>query len=367
MGKSFYTLFPQFCPEAVNDVAWYPGFTDWDLIKQLPQKQRDRFTPARGYYDLSNSSDIRATLAELKAIPGAGAALYHYFFDGHFLLDSVERLILERGCDCPEFFLIWANETWSKRWVGKPGEIIIRQNHSLSQSVVGTHMSRLCALMQHPAYFRIDDRPLFIIYAGYEIASVPEFLATYREAFRSRGVNPLIGFCASYVDPHFDAGRFDFCVEFHPRLFFNTVRASRNSQLSSLALSLKRSWPRVYDMLTAIRDRGAFLTTNGARELFAYEDFIELAIAGTFRNLLSASYSLPSIPCSFYSWNNFPRYRSRSVRVTHGTDDYHRFMSLKHLYSQSAPWSLINSWNEWSEGAALEPGAVDIETFELRS
>ena len=47
MTGQYLTFFPQFCPDPLNDAAWRPGFTDWDLIRQLSAGTRERTSRSR--------------------------------------------------------------------------------------------------------------------------------------------------------------------------------------------------------------------------------------------------------------------------------------------------------------------------------
>lgn len=359
------TFFPQFCPEPINDKAWYPGFNDWDLIKKLPMPMSNRFRPAAGLYDLSSPGDIAAQFQSLAASRWPSMALYQYFFDGRFALDAVERFILSSDCPVPRFFTIWANESWSKRWVGKPHEMIIRQQHSLDEQTVTAHVERQCRLFAHPSYQHWNARPVFVIYSVYDVPNLPALLNTYRQAFASRGFNPLIGFCVPYVDPEFVADGFDFCVEFQPRLFFNVMRSRSSPAVTKTGLALKRWLPWLYDALISVRDRRR-RDRMTPREAFVYSDYLALLEQDTFHQLLKQAYGLPVLRCLFYSWNNFPRYRGGAVVVTHGEGDYERFLRVSDAWQQSQEWYLVNSWNEWSEGAALEPGVQPPQSFDLR-
>lgn len=357
------TFFPQYCREPLNDAAWYPGFTDWDLIDALPPPMQARFRPAAGCYDLAAQGDIAAQLAAIANSRWPAMGLYQYFFDGRFALEEVEKFILSSQTGVPAFFTIWANETWSKRWVGKPNEIIIRQNHSLDERTVTMHVQRLCRLFSHPSYRHWNGRPVFVMYFVYGVPGLARLLATYREAFRRRGVDPQLGFCAPYVDPGFDASGFDFCVEFQPRLFFNVMRGRNTPHMERTALALKRWMPRLYETLAGIREMRT-RRRMVPREVYSYRDYLQLVEQGVFVRLLEQAYGLPVIRGLFYSWNNFPRYRGGAIVVNHGADDYDEFLRLNDQWSVTQPWFLVNSWNEWSEGAALEPGAQPAQSYE---
>jgi hypothetical protein len=363
--KGYLTVFPQFCREELNDNAWYPGFTDWDLIRRVPDGRRARFTPLAGYYDFSASDAISKQFAAIANSRWQGMALYHYFFDGRFVLDAVEKFILSGGSPVPEFFVVWANETWTKRWVGRPREIIVPQLHSTDDEIIARHVDRLVKLMRHPQYRSLDGRPLFVLYSAYEIPSAREFIAAYRAAFRMHGVDPLIGFCVSYIDDRFDAGAFDFCVEFQPRLFFNVMRAKTQTWVATWGLALKRQFPTLFESITGVRDRWNRSRAAPSRS-FKYGDYLALAESDEFARRLEEAFHLPVARSAFYSWNNFPRYRGSALEVLHEEGDVARFNALcTRMSSQPMPY-LVNSWNEWSEGAALEPGILAAERFERR-
>jgi len=290
-------------------------------------------------------------------------ALYHYYFDGQHVLDSVERFIVDGGNNVPSFFAIWANESWTKRWVGQPREIIIAQRHSSDRSTVTKHVQRLGSLMQHSAYKRINGRPLFVIYSAYEIPNIERFLDVYRTEFQRQGITPAIGFCVSYIDDLFPAQFFDFCLEFQPRLFFNTIRKTQHAAASRIGLLIKRHVPGLYDELTNIRD-SIYRYRNRPRNYLSYRDYLSLASSDVFGSLLTDSFGIPVIRSTFYSWNNFPRYRGSALAVTHADSDYQRFNALCDSLAASNEWFMVNSWNEWSEGAALEPGLIHPEQFE---
>lgn len=363
MNGPFVTYFPQFCSEPINDSAWYRGFNDWHLIEKLPASMRARFTPAAGYYDLGREPDIGAQLSSLRGSDWPAMALYQYYFDGRFALNAVEKFVLTSNAPIPPFFVIWANESWTKRWIGRPNDYIIEQRHSLEPDVISTHCDRLAQLFDHPAYQKWEGRPVFVLYSVFDVPNVADLIAVYRVALRARGWDPLIGFCVPYVDSRFSAKGFDFCVEFQPRLFFNVMRLQATPTAAKSGLWLKRSVPALYESLLSVRDRWARMR-NTPRESFDYSAYLDLVERETFTNALRETYGVPTVPCLFYSWNNFPRYRGGAVVVRHEKGDYARFLALKEKWRTTHRWYLVNSWNEWSEGAALEPGQCAPELYD---
>ncbi len=349
----FFSYFPQFHPDPINDRAWGEGFTDWDLIRALPESQRDVFTPSRGYYDPSAPEYLSTLCEQLEALPlpNAGLMVYHYHFDGISALSGFERQLLEQPDQAPPFFLCWANETWTKRWVGKPGEVLVEQRHSVNAELVRAHARYLVQFFDLPHYHCVDGRPLLMIYNAQASVTLPHVLSMYRAEFAALGHKPLIGACIAYPQPSDQMLPYDFGCEFEPRFFFNSRGASG---LAHFAARLKMRFPKLFEWLGAQRDR--MRHQEGGRS-FAYREYLEALTNGSIEKALRVSAgSLPLMRSAFLCWNNQPRYRDRNTWVNHDGVDEDSLVALRSLRSDGDFPLLINSWNEWSEGAALESG-----------
>ena len=357
----FFSYFPQFHPDPINDWAWGEGFTDWDLIRALPESQRDAFTPSRGYYDPSTPEYLSTLCEHLEALPlpNAGLMVYHYHFDGISALSGFEKQLLEQPDRGPPFFLCWANETWTKRWVGKPGEVLVEQRHQAKIELIHEHARYLARFFELPHYHRVGGRPLFMIYNAQASVTLPRVLEMYREAFSALGHKPLIGACIAYPHPSEQLKPYDFGCEFEPRFFFNS---KSSSVLAQLAARFKMNFPKLFEWLGSQRDRARHRV--GSRR-FAYSDYLAAVEDGTIEKALRKSTgSLPLMRSTFFSWDNLPRYGARSTSVAYNSVNADLFSVLRSLRSDQGLPLLINSWNEWSEGAALEPG---LQSHPLRN
>src|SRR5205807_1145797 len=91
------------------------------------------------------------------------------------------------------FCLAWANETWSRRWLGEEKEILLKQTYSAEDDV--RHARWLARAFADRRYLRVDGRPVFLVYRPKDL---PDPRATTRairdEAARAGVKNPyLIG------------------------------------------------------------------------------------------------------------------------------------------------------------------------------
>lgn len=352
----FFSYFPQFHTDPINNRAWGEGFTDWDLICALPEMEREKFTPLRGYYDPSSAEYLQTLRAQLDEVPlpNVGLMVYHYYFDGTYALSGFEKQLLAQPDLCPPFFLCWANETWSKRWVGLPGDVLIEQRHLEDAALIKAHASYLCQFFELRQYRRVEGRPLFMIYDAQASASLPNVVTMYRDAFAALGHSPLIGTCLGYPQSPSQLQPYDFGCEFQPRFLFNSVSSASALRV---AARLKMRFPRLFEWIGGQRDR---LRKLDGRRSFAYENYLAGLRDGRIeRQLRSSVGKTPLMRSAFLSWDNTPRYRDRSTTVTHGNVTNESLSELGKVHSDGDFPLLLNSWNEWSEGAALEPGRAE--------
>lgn len=58
-----------------------------------------------------------------------GFCYYHYWFSGHMLLEKpMEQMLANKEINLP-FCISWANEPWTKAWVGDAKKVLIPQNY----------------------------------------------------------------------------------------------------------------------------------------------------------------------------------------------------------------------------------------------
>jgi hypothetical protein len=359
--KKYAIFFPQFHQVKVNDDAWGYGFTDWALVSTANAFDIwKRRCPAAGFYDLSKTDEVSARFEEAAKAGLDGFGIYHYWFEDGPELDAVERY-LHRGI-VPEkfkYFFIWANENWSKRWAGKESEIIKFVSTSPSREQVRKHVEYLKPYMDSESYTRVLDRPLFVVYRPEFFRDPVHTFNLYRDEFKRAGVNPLIGYFVKSTSDVEYSKTFDFCYLFEPRLFFNFRGLRKSKLIHSIYSRILQSID--YSKAEYLSEKiGQILRKTS--ETYSFKCFLEYFLSKKRKNLVS------TLKCSSQNvltcgWNNAPRYRDRYTKVEVPTQD--QFLQMleasntipgcsEHHSLENIPL-LCNSWNEWSEGAAIEP------------
>jgi O-antigen biosynthesis protein len=334
---------PQFHEIAENNEWWGEGFTEWTKVKGArplypghlqPQVPRD------GYYAL-DGTDVLQRQFSLAARHGITAfCMYAYWFGGRRLLEKPLRRLL----DSPElevrYFLCWANESWSRVWDGGNADLLLEQRHSAQGDA--RIIDDLAEHLADPRYVRIDGKPVFLIYRAELLDEPGRTIDALRERAQAIGIGELhLSMVQSFnlIDPA--AHGFDSAVEFPPH---GSVEPPNIIEPSS------PEWPELYD------------PAGWEGTLVDYGRTVNWALAKatpTFRWFRSA---MPG-------WDNSPRRGVRStVYVKDNVQDFRRWLDglvdYTYRFGDAATRLLfINSWNEWGEGAQLEP---DIDRGDAR-
>ena len=180
---------PQFHPTPENDQWWGKGFTEWTNVGKAKPFFKGHDQPKvpadLGYYDL-RLEDVREQQAELAQEAGVdGFCYWHYWFgDGRQLLQMPFNEVLRTGKPVFPFCLGWANhswynKTWSEtKWYSK--DLLIEQTYPGIEDI-DAHFYSVLPAFKDKRYFRIKDKPLFLIYDAPNIPDVDLFITRWNE------------------------------------------------------------------------------------------------------------------------------------------------------------------------------------------
>ncbi|QWT18697.1 glycoside hydrolase family 99-like domain-containing protein [Bacillus sp. NP157] len=321
---------PQFHPTPENDAWWGTGFTEWrNVTRALPQFEghaQPRLPGDLGFYDL-RIADVMREQARLARMHGVGAfCTYFYWFAGKTLLESpLRQWLADPSIDIP-IALCWANENWSRRWDGRADDVLIAQDHSADDDLA--FIAYVAPYLRDPRYLRVDGKPMLMVYRP---GLLPDARATAR---RWRG------WCSDN-----GIGDIHLCY----------VQSFDNVDPASIGFDAAAAFPPNNTSLAPVTAAHRLINPDYKGEILDWRELARQAMAAP-----EVSYTL--YPGVNPGWDNEARRSGRGRTYLHATPaafahwTRHAIATARRR-SPNAPLVFVNAWNEWAEGAVLEPDA----------
>ncbi|MHB8789331.1 MAG: glycosyltransferase WbsX family protein [Desulfobulbaceae bacterium] len=326
---------PQFHQIPENNEWHGRGFTDWtNVTRALPQfvgHHQPQLPIDVGFYDLTHP-DVMFRQVELARQYGIYGFCFHYYWfsGGKRLLEKpVFNWLANRDLDFP-FCLNWANENWSKLWDGGNRQVLMKQENR--EEDAEPFFKDILPFFQDPRYIRLDGKPLLIIYRPnlFKKEAFLGFTNRLRAVASDHGLDGLylaMVYCDYFEDNPKDWG-LDAAVEFPPQ------RVVEHRQYVTDGNPVNPDFKGyVYSLNEAI-ESGALVETNPDFPLFR-------GIFPAWDNSARKAYSNASVylqsPAMYRKWLS---------KLIKWTQEHHE---------ADRQFIFINAWNEWAEGAHLEP------------
>ncbi len=322
---------PQFHPIPENDEWWGKGFTEWTHVaRAVPQflgHYQPRLPDELGFYDL-RLIDVQRRQVELARKYGIfGFCFHYYWFGGKRLLDLPLKQFLDNpDIDFP-FCLCWANENWTRRWDGLDNEVLIAQAHSPQDDLA--FIESVEPMLGDKRYITVNGRPLLIVYRPSLLPNPRQTVQRWRDyAAKSKfgGLYLVAVQAFETVDPR-PLG-FDAAVEFPPH-------------------KLAEGAPVLNKQMEVVNSGYQGVISD-------YSYMVESA-----KKIHRSDFTLFRGVCP--SWDNDARKPGRGITYQNSTPAlYQEWLAEACRYTAREPdpdkrMVFINAWNEWSEGAYLEP------------
>ncbi|MBC7694682.1 MAG: glycoside hydrolase family 99-like domain-containing protein [Burkholderiales bacterium] len=325
---------PQFHPFAQNDEWWGKGFTEWTNVTKAKPFFKNHYQPQLptdlGLYDLRVDQTRIDQAAMAKAYGIYGFCYYHYWFSGTRLMkEPIDAMLKNKQPDFP-FMFCWANETWSRRWLGEEKEILIKQEYGEGDDYA--HATWLYEnAFNDSRYITIYNRPAFTIYRPHDLPNYKKTMAIFKEVALEKGMPaPFFIGSNSHTD---DLEGFDQILNFEPQLGLLPDAFNDGSSFRKLIRNLYRN---VWSAKLKIYDYEKVKTVMAARRfLYTY------------------------LPCVFVGWDNTARRGWKGIIITDQNKEvFKKSLQLAKQLVENNDLEeqivFINAWNEWAEGNHLE-------------
>lgn len=351
--KIIANYLPQFHVTRENSQWWGEGYTDWEAVKKATPVYEGQIQPREPYnnyyYDLSQKESLKwqAELASEYGIYGFG--IYHYWFnsDTNILSKPAEILLDNKDIDI-NYLFIWDNATWKRTWSNVKGyandwvhtnEDSDGTNGVLAELSYGCevdwkkHFDYLLPFFKDDRYIKINNKPVFTFFNQYNDTEKIQAMISYWNKLAIQS-----GFEGVYVIGRYDGSdksTLDYEYTYEPSYsaFLNkTIAEKIKNKFKTKILKMKgidyyqydKVWGSIIEF--AKKSAGKKIYYGG---ICAYDD--------TPRRGKNAKIILNSTP------EKFRKYLKSLTDIS---------------LSQGKEYLFLTAWNEWGEGAYLEP---DVE------
>jgi lipopolysaccharide biosynthesis protein len=328
---------PQFHPVKENNEAWGKGFTEWSNVTTGQSRfighQQPILPKDLGFYDLRLESNIKEQIDLAKKYGIYGFGFYYYWFSGRKLMEKPLISFLQHKDWDFNFAICWANENWTKRWDGRDSEVIIAQEYLDDDPL--NFIKDVEHILLDKRYIREDGKPILMVYRASELKDPRKYSTVWREYFREHHKQELqlVSFL-SFDDQDPREYGFDAALDFAPLSAFFKSHQFENNQFPFIDVKQK---------LLDINFGGVVA------------DYRTIAL----NKKLDKVFDFPTYQSITPSWDNEARKKSKGFVYQNSSPDlYARWLGRlieQETAKKEEPLLFINAWNEWAEGAMLEP------------
>jgi hypothetical protein len=170
-------IWPSYHPDPRAKVFWPMGIGEWQTVMQNQPKFEGHDQPRQPLWGYVNEADPYVMRMQIDAAADHGVNVFiydWYWYDGMPYLEGClnDGYLKATNNDRVRFYLMWANHDvglhWDKR---NADDAFLGRNRSLIwQGGLGrAEFEKICRrfiekYFRHPSYYRIDGRPVFMLY-----------------------------------------------------------------------------------------------------------------------------------------------------------------------------------------------------------
>jgi hypothetical protein len=337
---------PQYHEIEENNIWWGSGYTEWQAVKSAKPLYNQHNQPRKplnnNYYDLLKDGvktwKWQANLAKDNGV--YGFCIYHYWFLGKQLLQNPMEILLQNPDIDINYTICWANESWTRTWYGLETEVLIDQKYG-KENDWRKHFNYLLQFFKDKRYIKIDNKPMLNIYRSFDIKDFKEMLNIWNQMAIENGFSGIYivsGNTNSQLETRVDL--VNAYYNFEPGFSLK----HRIGKATALSYYL-RTW--VKQNINKILRKEYLERTLDVKEIYKV-NWKKLKDTGK-----------PIFPGTIPMWDNTPRRKYKGFEYISTSPDlfYKNLINIKNSLDSNSDINFIyiNAWNEWGEGAYLEP------------
>ncbi len=347
MNEAFYPktvafYLPQFHCIPENDEWWGEGFTEWVNVKKARPLYNKHYQPKiplnNNYYNLLNPDTLRWQAGLMNKYHIDILCFYHYWFDGRMLLEKPAELLLNNKDISMPFFFCWANEPWSRSWNGSRKSIIMPQNYGNKEDWI-KHFKYLLPFFKDERYTKINNCPVLVLYRTSSIPQCDDMVRIWNDLCKMNGFDGI------YIIEELNGFQNkSHCTESKAMLEFEPTFTLYGEHKPYLVLWIKKCFYAFCNKFVTAKTR-----------YYNYDYLWKKIIKRKYRGKKVFS-------GAFVDWDNTAR-RGKTALIVKGyhADKFKKYLKYQYqrAFLEKSEFLFINAWNEWGEGAYLEPDTND--------
>jgi lipopolysaccharide biosynthesis protein len=232
--------------------------------------------------------------------------------------------VLKSGRPDFPFCLCWANENWTRRWDGLEQEVLLAQQYSPEDD--RNFIISLFPAFNDERYVRVIGKPLLLVYRAGRLPNPAQTVELWRSECRRAGLGELYLCALDYFTDDLWAYGFDSAVEFPPHGL-----AGEN-----LLPQVSKSNPNYHGVIVDYVQTAQTMIERPVTENVLFRGVMP-GWDNTARRQDDSLIFLNSSPQAYEAWLR------KAIELT-----LTRYRGDERIV-------FINAWNEWAEGAHLEP------------
>lgn len=355
---------PQYYETDYNNDWWGKGYTEWTACKQakpLFNRQHQPKLPMNDhFYDLSHKEEIAWQISLAKEYGIDGFVIYQYYScnnssygkkngkNASMLLEKPTEIIRDNpDLDLP-FCLYWANHSWRRTWFGQDPTVLWSQEYGDENDWKEFFYYNL-QYFKDPRYILINNKPVFFIFAVWHFKEINSFMECWNRLAKENGFDGIYFVKTDDAHTSTKLGQFDASYRREP--FYSFSKGSSKFEFG----------------LRVLRTRGSRFLNKILNPLNKGIVGFKYSYDKIWNKIIQCNdYDKTTIPGAFADWDNTARKQYNSQILMGVTPDKfgHYFSKLfSKCKDNGVPFIVINAWNEWAEGAYLEPDSKNGYSF----
>ncbi|MBY0013626.1 glycosyltransferase WbsX family protein [Paenibacillus typhae] len=330
---------PQYHEIPENNEWWGKGHTEWESCKKATSLYKGQYQPRipldNNYYNLL---DVEAQINQAKLAKEYGVygfCYYHYWFCGKQLLEQpINNMLNNKNIDLP-FCVSWANHSWSNSTARKNRTILIKQTYGGKADWI-EHFNYLKKLFVDERYIKVNNKPMLVIYDAANIECWDEMKSMWDELAIENGWEGIyyVTTLKHEVDVLFSKEKkFDAQFEYQPTF--------------ALAKAQKLDYAKWYNFKRLL-----------CKDVFNVPCKINYDRVWKRVQNQTPDNNVKTFLGAYNDWDTTARWGKKGiVHIGASPAKFKKYLEtqLKRSEARGNEFLFITAWNEWSEGAYLEP------------